>query len=126
MLYQLYAECDIFVAPSRFESFGIILLEAMMFGKPVIGCRTGGMQEIVRPEKTGLLAEPGDPASLSKALERLITDTNFRQSCGVEARKVFEQEYTRDVMCKRLENWFRKISGKQAGNVDLKIRLLLQ
>ena len=55
----LYRACDIFVAPSQFKSFGLILLEAMMFAKPVIGCRAGGMVEVVEHGEFGLLAEPG-------------------------------------------------------------------
>ena len=58
-LRGLYRACDIFVAPSRFELFGLILLEAMMFAKPVIGCRAGGMVEVVEHGEFGLLAEPG-------------------------------------------------------------------
>jgi glycogen(starch) synthase len=41
------------VTPSRFESFGLMLVEGMMFGKPVIGCRAGGMVEVVENAKTG-------------------------------------------------------------------------
>jgi glycogen(starch) synthase len=66
-LRGFYRACDIFVAPSRFESFGLILLEAMMFAKPVIGCRAGGMGEIVEDGESGLLAEPGDAVSLATA-----------------------------------------------------------
>lgn len=62
------------VAPSRFESFGLVHLEAMMFGKPVVGCRIGGMKEVVQHDATGLLAEPGDADSLSNALRRLLED----------------------------------------------------
>jgi glycogen synthase len=64
--------CDIFVAPSRYESFGLVFLEAMMFGKPVVGCRAGGMSEVIEEGVTGLLAEPGDVASLVSAIGALL------------------------------------------------------
>jgi glycosyltransferase involved in cell wall biosynthesis len=57
------------VAPSRYESFGLVFLEARMFGKPVIGCRAGGMIEVIEEGVTGLLAEPGDAASLEASLD---------------------------------------------------------
>ena len=62
-LWRLYAQCDVFCAPSRFESFGLVLVEAMMFGKPVVGCNSGGTSEIVEDGITGLLAQPGDAGS---------------------------------------------------------------
>ena len=61
-LYQLYCECDVFCLPSRYESFGLVLLEAMMFGKPVVAVKIGGMQEIVEADGNGFLAEPESAA----------------------------------------------------------------
>jgi glycogen(starch) synthase len=58
--------CEVFVAPSRYESFGLVFLEAMMFGKAVVGCRAGGMMEVIDEGVTGLLAEPGDSNSLAR------------------------------------------------------------
>ena len=68
ILRDAYAGCDIFVAPSRFESFGLIFLEAMREGKPVIGCLAGGMPEVVTQNVNGLLVEPNDADALLKAI----------------------------------------------------------
>lgn len=89
-----YAACDVFVAPSRFESFGLILLEAMMFSKPVVACRAGGMVEVVEDGVTGLLAEPGDETSLETCIERLVTDADLRGRMGVAARARYEARFT--------------------------------
>lgn len=62
-LLQAYADCELFVAPSRFESFGLVFLEAMRAGKPVIGCRVGGVPEVVA-EENGILVEPGGTSLL--------------------------------------------------------------
>lgn len=67
-LNELYQTCDLFVAPSLYESFGLIYLEAMNYGKPVIGCRAGGIPEVINEGITGLLAEPEAPDSLAKAM----------------------------------------------------------
>ena len=58
-LYEEYANADIFCAPSRYESFGLILIEAMMFSLPCIGGRIGGMSEILRDGVDGYLVETG-------------------------------------------------------------------
>ena len=97
-LRGFYRACDVFVAPSRFESFGLILLEAMMFAKPVVCCRAGGMPEVVVEGETSLLAEPGDAASLECALERLIEDPALRQRLGAAGRRRYEAHFTPEHM----------------------------
>ena len=62
----LYSSCDIFVAPSRYESFGIIYLEAMQFSKPVIACNSGGKFLIVLDGNHRNFAEPGNVDFYSK------------------------------------------------------------
>ncbi len=93
-LRGFYRACDIFVAPSRFESFGLIFVEAMIFGKPVIGCRAGGMPEIIVDGETGLLAEPGDARTLRACLEKLITDAPLRHRLGEAGRRRYETHFT--------------------------------
>lgn len=97
-LRGFYRGCDIFVAPSRFESFGLILLEAMMFAKPVVCCRAGGMPEVVIEGETGLLAEPGDPVSLEQCLARLIDDPGLRQRLGTAGRRRYEARFMPERM----------------------------
>lgn len=93
-LRKHYADCDIFVAPSRFESFGLIYVEAMMFSKPVVGCNVGGIPEVVADEETGLLAIPGDGPTLEKAIDRLLQDSKLRQRLGQSARKRYEEMFS--------------------------------
>ena len=86
VLDEAYAHCDLFVAPSRFESFGLVFVEAMRVGKAVIGCRAGGMPEVVADGLNGLLVEPGDPAGLADALVRLAGDPALRRHLQAGAR----------------------------------------
>lgn len=95
-----YAQCDIFVAPSRFESFGLIYVEAMIFSKPVVGCKVGGIPEVVADEETGLLALPGDGPTLEKAIDRLLHDPQLRQRFGQNARKRYEEQFSDTRMAK--------------------------
>lgn len=64
MLERYYRCCDLFVAPSLYESFGFIYIEAMSFAKPVIGCSVGGVPEVIRDGVNGKLVPPEDPAAL--------------------------------------------------------------
>jgi glycosyltransferase involved in cell wall biosynthesis/GT2 family glycosyltransferase len=93
-LRAFYAACDIFVAPSRFESFGLIYIEAMMFSKPVVACATGGVPEIVVDGKTGTLAKPGDADSLFQSIKYLIENKKVRMDNGLRGRQRYEELFT--------------------------------
>ncbi|MFZ2172153.1 MAG: glycosyltransferase [Methylococcaceae bacterium] len=93
-LQEAYARCDIFVAPSRFESFGLVFLEAMREGKPVVGCIAGGMPEVVCHEINGLLVEPGKVEVLTQAILRLIQGPALRTKMGEASRKIFQEKFT--------------------------------
>lgn len=101
-LRTFYRECDVFVAPSRYESFGLVFLEAMMFGKAVIGCDAGGGPEVVTDGITGILVAPGDVLGLAKAMEGLILDPPLRERMGKAARQDYERRFTDGVMVKHL------------------------
>lgn len=107
-LEQQLQACDIFVAPSRYESFGLVFLEAMMFGKPVVGCRAGGMNEVVEEGVTGLLAEPGDVPSLAVAIGTLLEDAETRFILGRAGRERYLQLYTREALINRTFKFYRE------------------
>jgi glycogen(starch) synthase len=72
-LHDLYAAADVCAVPSLYEPFGLVALEAMAAGCPVVAADTGGLREVV-PDGTGLRVRPGDPAGLADALERVLAD----------------------------------------------------
>jgi glycosyltransferase involved in cell wall biosynthesis len=84
---QVIAQADIFALPSWKESFGVVYLEAMACGKPVIGCRGQGAEDIFEHEETGLLVNPHDIDSLADALARLLQNPNEARQLGARARK---------------------------------------
>jgi len=107
-------QCDIFVAPSRYESFGLVFLEAMMFGKPVVGCRSGGMIEVIEEGVTGLLAEPGDTVSLETAIDALLSDSSQREAFGRAGRERYLQHYTREKLTERTLGFYRRVLDRAA------------
>ena len=120
-LEEYLAHCDIFVGPSRYESFGLVFLEAMMFGKAVVGCRAGGMPEVIEENVTGLLAEPGDPVSLEAALNALLQDDELRKAMGRAGRERYLAHYTREKLTERTLLFYREIlaaSSAKPSNED--------
>jgi phosphatidylinositol alpha-1,6-mannosyltransferase len=74
----LYQKCEAFVLPSGKEGFGIVFLEAMFFGTPVIAAHEKGAIDVVRHEKTGLAVRFGDTVAIKEAIERMCTDRELR------------------------------------------------
>lgn len=70
----LLAACDLIIVPSHREAFGLVALEALAFGKPVIATTVGGLPEIVQDGVTGHLVPPADPESLAAAVLRALAD----------------------------------------------------
>jgi len=93
-LLRFYAECDIFVAPSRYESFGLIYLEAMRAAKPCVGFAVGGVPEVVVDGETGILPEEVSAAALKATLVRLLDDAGLRERMGRAGRSRFESRFT--------------------------------
>ena len=85
-LLNEYREADFLVLPSLFEPFGIVVLEAMATGLPVVASRVGGIPEVVRDGRTGILVEPANARALADALMELCRDENLRITMGADAK----------------------------------------
>lgn len=85
-LAERYRSAAVVVCPSRSEGFGIVCAEAMAHGKPVVATAVGGLQELVRHGKTGLLVEPGNASALRLAVEQLLENPDLRRRLGAAAR----------------------------------------
>jgi phosphatidylinositol alpha 1,6-mannosyltransferase len=93
-LATLYASADLCVFPSHTETCGLVALEAMASGAPVIAADAGGFRESVRSGVTGLLVAPGDPRAYAAAIADLVGDTERRFAWAAAAR---EHVLARDV-----------------------------
>ncbi len=86
-LVQAYNSADLFVMPSLFEPFGIVLLEAMASGLPIVASRVGGIPEVVEEGKTAMLVPPGNPEELRIAIEALLSNDRLRRAMGHAGRE---------------------------------------
>jgi glycosyltransferase involved in cell wall biosynthesis len=100
---------DIFVLPSRREAFGYVLLEAMVTHLPIIASQIGGIPEVVEDRKTGILFEPEDTESLSKAITSLLKDIQKRKQMGEAGHTRATQKFSAKVMAENYEKLYEKI-----------------
>ncbi len=105
---------DVLVVPSLSESFGIAAIEGLAAGLPVVASSVGGLLDIIRPEKNGLLVPPSDPGALAEAIRRLLHEPETAEAMGRRGREDFERRFTSAVMARGYLEVYRKLV---AGNV---------
>ena len=110
-LPEVYAACDVFVLPSvsRLEAFGIVALEAMSTGKPVIVADIPGVREIIEDGRDGLLADPVNPRDLAEKIRRLLSDPEGRQTMGARGREKVLESFSIERVTDRIEAVYRAI-----------------
>jgi glycosyltransferase involved in cell wall biosynthesis len=99
-IQNILAVSDLFVLPSLSEAFGMVNIEAMAAGKPVIATRTGGIPEVVADGESGYLAAPRNVDELTRYMIRLLQDREMRMSMGRAGRRIVEEKFTVDRMVK--------------------------
>lgn len=82
---NIIPSCDVLILPSFSESFGLVLIEALACGKPVIGSDVGGITEIINDD-VGLLVNPNKISSIAKAIDTIIQDDDLRLVFSLNAR----------------------------------------
>ncbi len=97
-----YAAADVCVVPSHYEPFGLVTIEAMACGTPVVGSDVGGLQFTVVPEQTGLLAPPKDVAAFAAAIDRVLLNPEWRNALGIAARTRVETTFSWDGVAAQL------------------------
>jgi glycogen(starch) synthase len=107
-LSALLAAADCLVAPSRYEPFGMIALEAAAAGTPVAAASTGGLAEFVTPGETGLTYPAADPAALADAVDALLCDEVFARRVARRARSLVLREYDWSAITRRTVAAYRR------------------
>ena len=89
-----YNACDVLVLPSRAEGMGMVLMEAMACGKPVIGTGVGGIPNVVTEGENGFLVDPDDPSGLAGAIAQILDDTALARRLGEHGMRQVKASYS--------------------------------
>jgi glycosyltransferase involved in cell wall biosynthesis len=112
-LDELIRNCYLIVLPSEwYENAPLSVLEAMAFGKPVIGADTGGIPELVQHGRTGLIFEPKNSEQLSEQLNDLCTNPQKAINMGIEARRTVERNFSREEHFEKIDGIYNKLLMK--------------
>lgn len=115
-LADLFARADAFVLPAvedakgDVEGLGVVLIEALVHGVPVVASESGGIVDIVQHERTGLLVPPGDARALAAAIERLASDPALRQRLARDGLRHAGATFSWDGIIDRLVELYRSLA----------------
>lgn len=98
----LMRAADVFVLPTRYEGFGLPVLEAMVQGCPVVTTDVPAVNELVRHEENGLLVPPNDPAALAVAIDRVLMYQSLRERLSLNGMKWVRDHFSEDAVLPRL------------------------
>jgi phosphatidylinositol alpha-1,6-mannosyltransferase len=104
-----YSACEIFALPSSGEGFGLVYLEAMARGKPVIGGAHGGAPEVIEDGRTGYLVQHGDAPQLATSIETLLADPALGREMGARGRERVARDFRFSVFSKSLKKILREL-----------------
>jgi glycosyltransferase involved in cell wall biosynthesis len=103
-----YRESDLFVLPSRYEGFGLVLIEAALCGLPIVASRVGGIPEAVVDGETALLTPPDDPRALASAISELFDNPDRARAMGEKGRQFARERFNWDrIMDETVAIWRR-------------------
>lgn len=112
-LARYYASCQIFCSPATGqESFGIVLLEAMAAGKPIVATDIEGYRKLIEPGSDGLLVPPKDQTALAEALLSLADDELMRHRMG-EAGRIKARDYTWSAVAGRVLSYYQRLLNER-------------
>lgn len=117
-LPEIYRQADVFVLPSinSNEAFGLVLLEAMASGLPVIASDLAGVRTVFASDREGLFVKPGDISDLKNKMEELLLDGEKRLRMGVEARALAEKKYSLEKTSNNLNDFVNSFNHENLPN----------
>jgi glycosyltransferase involved in cell wall biosynthesis len=105
-----YSAADVFACPSIWnEPFGMVLLEALSYRKPVVASKVGGIPEIIKDGKTGFLFSPGNSQELAEAIVRLLNNPVFGEDLGANGRRLVEAQFSFEAVGSRCLEIYKKV-----------------
>jgi D-inositol-3-phosphate glycosyltransferase len=113
-----YAAADVCVVPSHYEPFGLVAIEAMASGTPVVASDVGGLQYTVVSEETGLLAPAKDCEAFARAIDRILSNPSWRDRLGFNARQRVESKFSWEGVATQLSSLYDRILTENQCAVD--------
>lgn len=113
ILPDYYAAAEMVIMPSHYESFGMVALEAMAMGTPVVASEVGGLAHLVRDKRNGRHVPSRDPQALAQVIRELLTDPELRARLGEQAR-LDAQNYAWPVIATHVLRTYRAVLEKSA------------
>jgi glycosyltransferase involved in cell wall biosynthesis len=118
LILDSYRALDMFVMPSIAEAFGMMAIEAMACGKPVIVFDGTSLPDIVRAPEVGVAVARGDAAALAEAIKSLVENNDQREWRGLAGRALSEELYDDRVFAKQLADLYRAVAARRTGPAD--------
>jgi len=113
---ELMSACDVFVLPSLWEPFGIVLLEAMALGKTVIGTNVGGIPEVIDDGINGFLVEPGNSQQLAEKTQELLLNEKLRNQMGQNGMRKVQEKFSIQQMVGAIEQVYVTVINRKSGS----------
>ena len=107
-LVSVYRSADVFVLPSELEAFGIVVIEAMASGVPVVVSNCGGMKDVVKDGTNGFLFDVGDARQLTEKIKLLLSNEELRTRLVENGKKTVREKYTLEKVVDTLEKLYEK------------------
>lgn len=108
-----YSQAKLVLFTAKDEPFGIVPVEAMACGTPVIAFKSGGVKESVVDSKTGILTEKNDPVLFAKTITRLLVEPNVLENMGKKARQHVRKNFTWDITADKIDNLFKGVINNE-------------
>lgn len=114
---DLLETLDLFISPSRSESFGLVIVEAMASGVPIVASLSEGAQEIIEDGVTGRLVPVGEPEALAKAIAELLSNEAERKRLSANALNSVNQRFSLERMVDATEQLYLDVLNEKAANL---------
>ena len=108
---EALAQSDLLVLPSEAEGFGLVLIEAMAGGVPIVATDAPGIRDVVRHESNGLLVPVGEPEALARAIARIVGDDELRCRLVEQGRQDVNERYAWEAVMRK----YQRVLGIEGG-----------
>lgn len=115
---RLYREATVFASPCVLASFGVVLIEAMASGTPIVCADNAGFRQVIRDGAPGRFVAPGDPAELAAGIGELLDDSALRADWAARGRRIAAERYSWEGVSARVEALYAEVLASKNGRPD--------